>query len=206
MSGCSQALVSRLYLFSSLDQSRPARQSPNLRGVRGNINEKRNEQSNWKQDSRNSRSDGHADRRRHHGAREHASKPIDGQFWHRGDRHGQRGTHDHHHQRRPWRSVTISRMATSSVNFAFHYGINLPVTLAPGQAFSATIMFKPSAVQAYTGWVEFIRSTGATSSISLNGMRINAISGPALGTACGRSCDHFAAGQRQDPCRPNRDL
>jgi hypothetical protein len=77
------------------------------------------------------------------------------------------------------RSVTISRMATSSVNFAFHYGINLPVTLAPGQAFSATIMFKPSAVQAYTGWVEFIRSTGATSSISLNGMGINAISGPA---------------------------
>src|SRR5579863_5804764 len=48
------------------------------------------------------------------------------------------------------RSVTISRMATSSVNFAFHYAINLPVTLDPGQTFTATIVFKPSAVQAYS--------------------------------------------------------
>jgi hypothetical protein len=66
-------------------------------------------------------------------------------------------------------NITISRMATSSVNFAFYYTTNLPVTLTPGKSFTATVKFKPSAVEAYTGWVEFVRSTGATSSISLSG-------------------------------------
>jgi hypothetical protein len=76
------------------------------------------------------------------------------------------------------RYITISKLAISSANFSFSYGVSLPVSLRPGQSFTATVRFAPSAAQAYTGWVEFIRSTGTTYSISLSGTGTAASSGP----------------------------
>jgi hypothetical protein len=69
------------------------------------------------------------------------------------------------------RSVTISSVSDSVAQFSYS-GPSLPVSLNPGQSLAGTVTFKPSAAQAYSGTLEFKRSTGSTIGITLRGTGI----------------------------------
>lgn len=83
-------------------------------------------------------------------------------------------------------SVTITNTTNSSTAFSsvfmstaqFSYtGQAMPITLAPGQSFTASVTFTPSAVQAYSGTMTFFRRTGAPLiSVALSGSGVAAVS------------------------------
>lgn len=65
-------------------------------------------------------------------------------------------------------SVTISAVSSSAAQFSYS-GPSLPVKLNPGQSLTGSVTFKPSAVQAYSGALEFTRANRSTISVALNG-------------------------------------
>jgi hypothetical protein len=68
-------------------------------------------------------------------------------------------------------SVTISSVSDSVAQFSYS-GPSLPISLNPGQILTGTVTFKPSAAQAYSGTLEFKRSTGSTIWVTLRGTGI----------------------------------
>jgi hypothetical protein len=68
-------------------------------------------------------------------------------------------------------SVTISSVSDSVSQFSYS-GPSLPISLNPGQSLTGTVNFKPSAAQAYSGTLEFKRSTGSTIWVALRGTGI----------------------------------
>jgi hypothetical protein len=68
-------------------------------------------------------------------------------------------------------SVTISSVSDSVAQFSYS-GPSLPISLNPGQSLTGTVTFKPSAAQAYSGTLEFKRSTGSTIWVALRGTGI----------------------------------
>jgi hypothetical protein len=68
-------------------------------------------------------------------------------------------------------SVTISSVSDSVAQFSYS-GPSLPINLNPGQSLTGTVTFKPSAAQAYSGTLEFKRSTGSTIWVALRGTGI----------------------------------
>ena len=68
-------------------------------------------------------------------------------------------------------SVTISSVSDSVSQFSYS-GPSLPISLNPGQSLTGTVTFKPSAAQAYSGTLEFKRSTGSTIWVALRGTGI----------------------------------
>ncbi len=75
------------------------------------------------------------------------------------------------------RRITISSIFSSTAQFSFS-GPSLPVNLNPGQSLTASVTFKPSAAQAYSGSLEFKRSTGSTTFVALSGTGTSSTSGP----------------------------
>jgi hypothetical protein len=67
-----------------------------------------------------------------------------------------------------FRLVTINSATVSASQFSYT-GQSLPVTLNRGQSFAASVTFKPSASQTYTGTLNFVTATGSTVSVSLSG-------------------------------------
>jgi HYDIN/CFA65/VesB family protein/centrosomal CEP192-like protein/immunoglobulin I-set domain protein len=68
-------------------------------------------------------------------------------------------------------SVTISSVSDPVAQFSYS-GPSLPISLNPGQSLTGTVTFKPSAAQAYSGTLEFKRSTGSTIWVALRGTGI----------------------------------
>jgi Abnormal spindle-like microcephaly-assoc'd, ASPM-SPD-2-Hydin/Immunoglobulin I-set domain len=68
-------------------------------------------------------------------------------------------------------SVTISSVSDSVAQFSYS-GPSLPISLNPGQSMTGTVTFKPSAAQAYSGALEFKRSTGSKIWVALRGTGI----------------------------------
>jgi hypothetical protein len=64
--------------------------------------------------------------------------------------------------------VTISSVSSSEAEFTFS-GPSLPVHLDPGQTLTGSVTFKPSAPRAYSGTLEFKRSSGWPISVALSG-------------------------------------
>src|SRR4029077_18675598 len=62
----------------------------------------------------------------------------------------------------------ISSVTSSTAQFSFSEP-GLPVVLDPGQTLTVAVRFKPSAAQAYSGKLEFMRSTGGPISVALMG-------------------------------------
>jgi hypothetical protein len=67
------------------------------------------------------------------------------------------------------RTITISSVSGSASQFSYS-GPSLPVNLNPGQTLTGSVTFTPSAAQAYSGTLEFIRSNGSTTSVALSGV------------------------------------
>jgi hypothetical protein len=64
--------------------------------------------------------------------------------------------------------ITISSVTSSTAQFSFSEP-GLPVVLDPGQTLTVAVRFKPSAAQAYSGKLEFMRSNGWPISVALMG-------------------------------------
>ena len=77
--------------------------------------------------------------------------------------------------------ITISSVAVSMAQFSYT-GPSLPVYLNPGRSMTGSVTFKPTAVQAYSGAVEFKRSTGSITSVTLRGSGVITPSAPVAPT------------------------
>jgi hypothetical protein len=65
-------------------------------------------------------------------------------------------------------SVKIESATLSSLQFAYS-GPTLPLTLAPGQSFSGSVLFLPTAAQTYSGELTFERANRQLISVALSG-------------------------------------
>jgi hypothetical protein len=74
-------------------------------------------------------------------------------------------------------NLTISRAAASESQFAVS-GRSLPVTLAPGQSYTGTVTFNPSAAGTFSGTVEFTRSNGSRFGLVVSGVGASQVSTP----------------------------
>jgi Abnormal spindle-like microcephaly-assoc'd, ASPM-SPD-2-Hydin/Immunoglobulin I-set domain len=78
-------------------------------------------------------------------------------------------------------SVTISSVSDSDDEFSYS-GPSFPVYLNPGQSLTGWVTFKPSAARVYSGTLEFKRSNGWTTWVSLTGTGYYTTSSPVAPT------------------------
>ena len=64
--------------------------------------------------------------------------------------------------------ITIVNVSLSLVEFNYS-GPSLPITLNPGESFTGTVAFSPSAAQSYSDTLTFTRANGSTVAIPLSG-------------------------------------